>query len=144
MSDAADITIGIQVHAEPERLDATLTRIQRYTAGTYDLLLLPDGPDEATAAALARHDGLKQSGTANPLGAAACFNRLARDTASRLVVLLESGSLVGPGWLEYLKAALETHPANGLAGPSTNECWNEQCVYRQSGDGDGEVERTAA
>jgi O-antigen biosynthesis protein len=143
MSDATGITIGIHLHTEPERLDATLIRIQRYTASAYDVLLLPDGPDEPTAAALARLGGLKQSGTTNPCGVAACFNRLARETAARLVVLLESGSLVGPGWLEYLQAALETDPYNGLAGPSTNDCWNEQCVYRQSGNGDGEIERTS-
>src|SRR5262245_24020051 len=110
MNDAVDITIGIHVHAEPERLDATLIRIQRYTGGPYDVLLLADGPDEPTADALARLGGLKRSGTTSPLGAAACFNRLARETDTRLVVLLESGSLVGPGWLEYLKAALATDP----------------------------------
>jgi hypothetical protein len=41
------ITLGVHVHAEPERLRATLAGIERNTALDHDLVLLPDGPDEA-------------------------------------------------------------------------------------------------
>ena len=55
-------------------------------------------------------------------------------------VLLESGSLVSPGWLEAL-AALDTDPVNGLAGPSTNLAWNEQAAFPHGGSTPGEIAR---
>ncbi|MGH2522710.1 MAG: glycosyltransferase, partial [Anaerolineales bacterium] len=137
------ICIGIHVHAEPDRLRATLDSLRATTSHTVDLLLLPDGPDEATRAALAALADLPQSGTAAPLGPPACFNRLAAATDAQVLVLLESGSQVGPGWLDYLLAALGADPRNGLAGPSTNQAWNEQGVFSRSGDTPAEVARTA-
>ena len=44
-------------------------------------------------------------------------------------MLLESGVQVAPGWLDRLLAALAADPHNGLAGPSTNNAWNEQCAF---------------
>ncbi|MFP5261567.1 MAG: glycosyltransferase [Blastocatellia bacterium] len=136
------VCIGIHVHAEPDRLHATLASIRANTCRDYELLLLPDGPDEATKAALAALGDLPQSGTSEPRGAATCFNRLAA-TGADIIVLLESGSLVGPAWLDYLLAALDADPGNGLAGPSTNYSWNEQCVYPHSGSSPEEIARTA-
>jgi len=124
-----DLCIGIHVHAEPHQLRATLEAIRHNTSRDYDLLLLPDGPDEITRTALQQLSDLRQSGTEEPLGAAACFNRLSSNSDAAVVILLESGSLPGPNWLEHLLAALELDPQNGLAGPSTNLAWNEQCAF---------------
>src|SRR5207302_11079438 len=44
-----------------------------------------------------------------------------------------SGARVGPRWLEFLLAGLDADPRNGLAGPSTNRCWNEQGAFPRSG-----------
>src|SRR5215510_3883271 len=96
------VCIGIHIHTEPERLHATLAGLQANTSQPVELLLLPDGPDEMTSTALAALGDLPQSGTAAPLGAPACFNRLAVSTDASVLVLLESGALVGPGWLGYL------------------------------------------
>ncbi len=137
------VCIGIHVHAEPERLLATLASIHAHTAEPVELLLLPDGPDAATRAMLATLGELAQSGTAEPCGAAACFNRLAMANTGDVVVLLESGSQVGPGWLDHLLAALDAEERNGLAGPTTNYAWNEQCVYWDSGNSSDEIARTA-
>jgi glycosyltransferase involved in cell wall biosynthesis len=137
------VRIGIHVHVEPERLHATLASLRMNTSRPVDLLLLPDGPDEATKAALATLRNLPQSGTIEPLGPPACFNRLAVATDASVLVLLESGSLIGPGWQDYLLAALEADPRNGLAGPSTNRSWNEQCVFPRSGGTSAEIARTA-
>ena len=112
--------IGVHVHAEPERLAATLASVRAHTSGPYDLLLLPDGADAPTRAHLARLHDVAQDATTEPSGAAACFNRLVRASAAPHLVLLESGSLVGPGWLDHLLAALDADAQNGLAGPSTN------------------------
>jgi hypothetical protein len=45
------------------------------------------------------------------------------------LVLLESGALVGPEWLDRLLAALAADPRNGLAGPSMNAAWNDQAIF---------------
>lgn len=141
------IAIGIPVHAEPDRLRATLASLRADPRPGVEILLLPDGPDEATRAALSTSPGLRelpQSATTAPLGSAACFNRLAAATSSDLLVLLESGCEVGPRWLDHLLAALDADPANGLAGPSTNRSWNEQCAFPGRGGAPAEVARTAA
>ena len=69
--------------------------------------------------------------------------RLMTSTDADVLVLLESGTQVGPGWLEHLLAALCADPHNGLAGPSTNVSWNEQCAFPRSGATPAEVARTA-
>jgi hypothetical protein len=131
------------VCAEPDRLQATLASITANTDCPHEVLLLVDGPDAATTALLAGLTHLRQSATPEPRGAPACFNRLARESDAGVLVLLESGSLVGPGWLGHLLAALEDDPRNGLAGPSTNISWNEQCVYPRAEGGADKVTRTA-
>lgn len=146
------VHIGIHVHAQPARLHATLAFLRAHTTRPVNLLLLPDGPDAETWAALAALRDLPQWGTTTPLGPAACFNRLAISSRAEVLVLLESGSLAGPGWLDHLLAALDADPRNGLAGPSTNRSWNEQCIFRHGGislsdwpgsDVPAEVARTA-
>lgn len=138
-----ELCIGIHVHAEPARLQATLASLQRYTGQTPTLALLPDGPDRPTTQALASLTHLPQLATAQPQGVAACFNRLAAWSDAKLLVLLESGSIVGPGWLDHLLAALAADPSHGLAGPSTNRAWNEQGGFPGAGGTFAEIQRTA-
>jgi glycosyltransferase involved in cell wall biosynthesis len=86
-----------------------------------------DAPDGAASSRrfldLHSPPGLRVSLLASSGGRA--FNELAAFTDTAVVVLIESGALVGPRWLEPLLAAL-ARPGVGLAGPSTNHCWNEQ------------------
>jgi len=137
------VTIGVHVHAEPARLLGTLSALSANTTGEYDLLLLPDGPDPDVVAALEALHDIPQSATAQPKGAAACFNRLVSATHSQRVVLLESGSIPGPRWLDFLLAALDADARNGLAGPSTNLSWNEQALGGRYGDSLHGVSATA-
>ncbi|HSF47352.1 MAG TPA: glycosyltransferase, partial [Burkholderiales bacterium] len=137
------VAIGVHVHAEPHRLRATLASLRASTSGAFDLLLLPDGPDSPTRAALATLPDLPQLPTEEARGAPACFNRLAASTDADVIVLLESGSQVGPGWLDRLIGALNADPRNGLAGPSTNRSWNEQCVFPTAGSTPADVARAA-
>jgi glycosyltransferase involved in cell wall biosynthesis len=134
------VCVGIHVHAEPERLRASVAAV-RERSPEVDVLLLADGADAATAAEV-RRCGLPSSATAAARGAPACLNRLARESDADVVVLLESGVLVGPGWLERLVAALEADPGHGLAGPSTNRAWNEQGAF--PGAREDQVEASAS
>ena len=58
-----------------------------------------------------------------------------------MVILIESGTLLGPGCLSLLVQAL-ARPGPGLAGPSTNRSWNEQTAF--GGAGPSGMARTAA
>ena len=137
------VCVGVHVHAEPQRLLSTLDSLRVNTAPGYSLLILYDGPDDATRHLLASLSDVPLSGTDEPRGTAACFNRLATSSSAGVVVLLESGSTVGDSWLNYLLAALDSGERNGLAGPSTNCSWNEQCVYPDAGGTADEIARTA-
>ena len=134
------VVIGVHAHAEPEHL---LETVRSLPAGA-EIVLLPDGPDAALSAALESEPALislPQAGTAEPAGPPACFNRLASLSEAPVVVLIESGTVLGPGCLSLLVEALAYH-ARGLAGPSTNRSWNEQRQFRGAGPPD--VARTAA
>ena len=103
--------IGVHGPLDPERLRPTLASLRAHTVARADLLLLGDDREEQTA------------------GETACLNRIAASSGARVLVLLESGALVGPGWLSYLLAALDDDPRNGIAGPSTNHSANEQAIF---------------
>lgn len=138
------LVVGVHAHAEPDRLVQTVRSLPAAGAGDAGVVLLPDGPDAALAAALRSEPtlaGLPQWGTAKPLGPPACFNRLAARSDAPVVVLVESGAVLGPGCLSLLVQAL-AQPGRGLAGPSTNRSWNEQAVFRGAGPAD--VARIAA
>ncbi len=137
------ICIGIHVHAEPERLRATLGSVRAHTTAAAEVLLLPDGPDEATRRTLAQLADLRQLPTAEARSAAACFNRLLAAEEADVWVVLESGSLVTEHWLDVLLTALDADPRNGLAGPSTNRAWNEQGAFPGAGGDRLAIERTA-
>jgi DNA-binding SARP family transcriptional activator/glycosyltransferase involved in cell wall biosynthesis len=138
------MVVGVHAHAEPERLVQTIWSLRAGGAGDASVVLLPDGPDPELTAALAADPALAalpQWGTAAPLGAAACFNRLASGTDAAVVILIESGTVLGPGCLTLLTEALG-RPEHGLAGPSTNRSWNEQAVF--GGASQSDVARMAA
>lgn len=140
------VCIGVAVHSEPACLAATIRFLRAHTDPDVQLVLLPDGPDEPTAAALTGDPGLaaiEQWATPGPRGMAACFNRLATRSPAAVVVLLESGALAGPRWLELLLAALRRDGC-GLAGPSTNSSWNEQGIQPHASGADEAVRRDAA
>ncbi len=137
------ICIGIHAHEQPQQLLATLESVRRNTASTVRLTILPNGPDPKLSQALRGLSDITQYGTEEALGPSACFNRLAASSNAEVLVLLESGGLVGPGWLDYLLAALDADPGHGLAGPSTNRSWNEQCVFPHAGGTLAEIARTS-
>jgi glycosyltransferase involved in cell wall biosynthesis len=139
-----DVMVGVHVHAEPTRLVETVRSLRADRGEDTGIVLLPDGPDAALATALTTEPtlaGLPRWGTAEPLGPPACFNRLSARTDAEVIVLVESGTVLGPGCLRLLVEAL-AHPGRGLAGPSTNRSWNEQGVFGRARASD--VDRTAA
>jgi len=124
------IRIGIHVCSRQQDLAATLRAVHENTSPPFELVVLDDLPPEEAGGLGSRALALPQLRHCRipaPGGAPACFNQLVGRPAD-IYVLLEGGALPGAGWLDLLVGALEADPANGLAGPSTNRCWNEQGV----------------
>ncbi|HEU0252644.1 MAG TPA: glycosyltransferase, partial [Pyrinomonadaceae bacterium] len=138
------VCIGIHVRELPEQLLATIESVRLNTTGSFDVVLLPDGPDQPTRQSLSNLTHLVQLTSDHPLGVASCFNRLANYNDADVVVLLESGARVGPGWLQHLLRALYDQPNVGLAGPSTNNAWNEQRVDLRAHYGMHDLGRVAS
>jgi len=138
------VSVGIHVHEEPAGLRATLASLERDAGPSYELVVLGDGPDAETAAELLALTDIRRDSTVEPCGPAACFNRLTAGCDSDVVVLLESGAVVARDWLERLLRGLAADPANGLAGPSTNHSWNEQCVAWGASDAGATAKEVAA
>ena len=137
------VCIGIHVTESPEQLTATIESVRRNTTGVSEIVLLPDGPDRRVDELLGKLS-LTQLATDQSPGAAACFNRLASYGDADVVVFLESGVQVGPGWLQHLLHALYEQPNVGLAGPSTNRSWNEQRVELPAHRGVHDLARIAS
>lgn len=138
------LRIGVTVHAEPDQLLATLASLRAHTPEDgVQVVLLPDGPDRATRAALDRLAEYPRLGTDRAFGSPACFNRLAASAGTDDVLLLESGAKVTPGWLDRLRGALAREPSAGLAGPSTNAAWNEQRLFPSTGDDEESIAAAA-
>ncbi len=138
------VCIGIHVRELPEQLLATIESVRLNTTGSFEVVLLPDGPDQQTRQSLRNLTHLGQLTSDHPLGVASCFNRLASYNDADVVVLLESGARVGPGWLPHLLRALYDQPNVGLAGPSTNNAWNEQRVDLPAHYGRHDLARVAS
>ena len=64
-------------------------------------------------------------------GLPGCSNLLIRESETPFLVLLHSGTYVGPRWLSLLIGALKSDNSYGITGPSTNLAWNEQQVNDQ-------------
>ncbi len=127
------ICIGIHAYDSPEGLLVTLESLRRNTSPEGSLVILADGPDHRMQVALRNLSHLTQLVNDRPEGAASCFNRLATYTDADVLVFLESGVQAGPLWLDHLLRALDSNPGNGLAGPSTNNSWNEQGAFPNAG-----------
>ncbi|HKG61745.1 MAG TPA: glycosyltransferase [Pyrinomonadaceae bacterium] len=139
------ISIGIYVDGQLERLRWTLGSLHANTPQDVELLLLLDGValNETAARTLPAWNRVKLSGTSEAHGAAACFNRLTAQTETDVLVLLESGVQVASDWLDRLLDALASDPLNGLAGPSTNNSWNEQCAFPHCSGNTAQILATA-
>jgi O-antigen biosynthesis protein len=130
--------IGIFVDELAARLAQTLAALQAHTAEPHEIRLLVT---EAQSAVLKADSSLQAfpQWITKSAGAPAAFNNLVQGERAELYLLLECGAVVAPGWLERLQAGLDAHPRNGLAGPSTNHCWNAQAVFPRIAESSAET-----
>ncbi|WAS95657.1 glycosyltransferase [Nannocystis punicea] len=142
-SSTRRILIGVHVTSAHTATE-TLLALHETTAHAFELIVLVDpAPGEAQPLAQALAScNVARLAVPGPGGAAVSFNELVAHPAD-IYVFLEDGARPGPDWLERLLRALDADPGNGLAGPSTNRCWNEQAVAAECGDSAHDVEREA-
>jgi ADP-heptose:LPS heptosyltransferase/2-polyprenyl-3-methyl-5-hydroxy-6-metoxy-1,4-benzoquinol methylase len=143
----ASLAIGLYVDEGADRIQASIDSLFLHTSRPFRLVLLGDGPDEGTRRVLAGLSQWQQSVTDEPRGPAACFDRLTHLCEAGDYILLESGALPTPGWLDRILSALERRPHCGIAGPSTNFAPTLQCLLPgldYAADDPGRIARTAA
>ena len=120
--EAVDIVVC--VHNALEDVDRCLASILRHTAQPYALILVDDGSDPPTRdfladfAAQQPHATLLRADTATGYTCAA--NRGLRHSRAPFVVLLNSDTIVTPGWLDRLVACAASDPSTGIVGPLSN------------------------
>lgn len=119
----SELVIGIYCRGQSAALAASLRALWAGTDTDFTPLLLLDGPQPplpSTWETLPRLTSLEM------LGQGAFINAMKADMPAKVYGFIEAGTLVAPGCIDALLAALLSAPANGLAGPSSNRGWNEQ------------------
>jgi O-antigen biosynthesis protein len=127
------VAIGIVAYEDPSAIERTLESLRKYPQQSHEIWILGDGPDAETANFIESCSGIQKSCTVEPRGMAACLNRFASLSPAKILVLVEQGSVFSSSALEKLLNALSEKNI-GLAGPSTNLCWNKQQVFQGQGD----------
>ncbi len=136
-TEAVDIVVCI--HNALEDVQRCLESVLRHTAQPYGLLLVDDGSDLPTRDFLANfarqqpHTTLLRRDEATGYTFAA--NRGLRHSTASFVLLLNSDTIVSPGWLDRLIASADSDPAIGLVGPLSNTA-SYQSIPALSSGGD--------
>jgi len=128
---ATKALIGIHLTAGEQDLAATMRALYGTTTLPFELAVLVDPASGEVGRVTNLIDALPAESrwwTPAPGGGAASFNRLIAED-SDVYVFLEAGALPCPQWLERMMAALDADSTHGLAGPTTDRCWNEQAAH---------------
>lgn len=126
--DAASIDIVIPVHNALDDLSACLASVERWWSRAIGhIILVDDASDEETAAWLDRYAAahpcvhlIRQ--TTNGGFTASVVAGLAVSSAA-FALLLNSDTIVTPGWIDRLWLALTRRPTTALAGPLSNNAY---------------------
>jgi len=120
-------TILIPAHNQFAYCRDCVASIQRNTAIPYKLVIVDNGSTDGVADYFDSLEGLTVEHAPRNLGFAGGVN-LGWPHAEGHLVILNSDTLVPPGWLERLLATLESERDWGLIGPRTNNAAGPQCM----------------
>jgi GT2 family glycosyltransferase len=123
--DAPSVDVVICVHDALTEVRECLWSLLAKTERRLRLILIDDGSAEPTARFLRafadRHPAVTLIGRAEPPhGYTLAANRGLKASGSDYVVLLNSDTVLTPGWLERILACGESHPEVGILGPLSN------------------------
>src|SRR5262245_49640269 len=125
-------TVGVYAARNFDRVWTTLMSLKLHAPAARVVLFggAAGGTEEITRPALTAY---LQIPTVRTTGRAGVFNQLISFDNAEIVLFLEAGTIMAAGALERIEAALRGHTEVGLAGPSTNRAWNEQCLQNAPG-----------
>lgn len=136
-TEAVDIVICI--HNALEDVQRCLESVLRHTAQPYRLLLVDDGSDPPTQNFLADFASQQPHATLlrgdEATGYTFAANRGLGHSAAPFVLLLNSDTIVSPGWLDKLVACANADPKTGVVGPLSNTA-SYQSIPALSAGGD--------
>ncbi len=134
----AETDIIVCVHNALEDTQRCLSSIVRHTLPPYALILVDDGSDSPTReflAAFARNQGAHLIRNEIACGYTRAANQGMRASTATYVVLLNSDTLVTPGWLDRMAMCAASHPAIGMVGPLSNTAsWQSIPEQETAGD----------
>lgn len=134
----APVDIIVCVHNALSDVRRCLESLFAHTSKPYSIIVIDDGSDQDTAAYLAeiaaRHQvNLVRNEEARGYTFAA--NQGLQASASPYLLLLNSDTIVTPGWLDRMVACAESDPSIGLVGPLSNTAsWQSIPYFEQEGD----------
>jgi len=133
----ADVVICVRDALEDVR--RCLASLARQTDERHRLILVDDGSGEETRAALERFAGAHPRAALirneRPVGYTRAANQGLRRATADLVVLLNSDTVVTPGWLDRLIECAESDQAIGIVGPLSNAAsWQSVPDLYEGGD----------
>jgi len=127
------VSILVVSHHNPAVTRLCLDSVHAWTEyPRYEVIVVDNGSDADTLRVLAEAQQQRRElrVIANPdnRGFAAACNQAAAEARGEVLCFLNNDTVVAPGWLSVLVAALEGDPGLGLVGPVSNAVANEARV----------------
>ena len=134
----ASVDVVICVHNALSDVQRCLESLSACPDGRMRILLVDDGSGEETAAFLrsyAQQHRLRLIRNASALGYTLAANQGLRASTADRVVLLNSDTIVTPGWLESMLAVMTCDARIGVVGPLSNTAsWQSIPQVEEAGD----------
>jgi glycosyltransferase involved in cell wall biosynthesis len=113
-----EITVVVPTRGRPAYLEVTLASLARQrTDAAYEIVVVDDGPSDATAEVAARHR-VRYVRHGRPRSLNAARNTGVREARAPLVAFVDDDVLVPPEWLSSLLDGVRAHPeAEAFGGP---------------------------
>ncbi len=119
----ASVDVIVCVHNALDDVRRCLESVVRYTAPPYTIILVDDGSDVPTRDYLQRFadsQGAVLLRNEQARGYTLAANQGLRASSADYALLLNSDTIVTPGWLDGMVACAESDPRIGLVGPLSN------------------------
>ena len=134
-----DVDIVVCVHNALEDVRGCLDSVLLHTTKPYRLIIVDDGSDSDTArylaAFVAQHADAALLRNEAARGYTFAANQGLRASSSSYALLLNSDTIVSPGWLDRMLACAETDPKIGIVGPLSNTAsWQSIPRIEDKGD----------
>lgn len=124
MNSASRLAVVVCVHNALEYARICVDSVLCHTAGTFDLILVDDGSELPTARWLAsleeRYPHVQVLTHDHCRGYTCAANTGLRRSVAEYTVLLNSDTIVSPGWADRLIACADSDASIGIVGPLSN------------------------